>query len=107
MTDRRTNHMLDVHSLCPERTGPRPFEDLLIEELERIQAMLLAKNRQYGNSALEPVRCFSRVDPIEQLKVRIDDKISRMMRGGGLDTEDTVKDLIGYLILLRIAQRIA
>jgi len=36
--------------------------------------------------------------------VRLDDKISRLLRGTD-DQEDTVMDLIGYLILLRIAER--
>lgn len=39
--------------------------------------MLLAKNAAYGNSALEPVRIFSKADPTEQIRVRIDDKLSR------------------------------
>lgn len=66
--------------------------------------MLLAKNRQYGDSALNPVRIFSRSDTVEQIKVRIDDKLSRIARGNGEGNEDAVLDLIGYLIMLRIAQ---
>ena len=42
--------------------------------------LLLAKNDAYGNSALDPVRIFSRADPIEQLNVRLDDKLSRLAR---------------------------
>jgi hypothetical protein len=38
--------------------------------------MLLSKNASYGNSALEPVRIFSKADPVEQLKVRLDDKVA-------------------------------
>jgi hypothetical protein len=47
----------------------------------RLCAMLLEKNAKYGNSALEPIRCFSRADPVEQIRVRLDDKLSRLMRG--------------------------
>jgi len=36
--------------------------------------------------------------------VRIDDKLSRLARGRG-DTEDTELDLLGYLVLRRIARR--
>ena len=65
--------------------------------------MLLAKNAAYGNSALDPVRVFSRSDAAEQIRVRIDDKLSRLARGSNAG-EDVVLDLIGYLILLRIAE---
>lgn len=68
--------------------------------------ILVAKNRAYGNSALNPIRCFSRADPIEQLRVRLDDKLSRVMRGVDQgDSEDVILDLLGYLVLLRVAKR--
>jgi hypothetical protein len=68
--------------------------------------MLIGKNRQYGNSATDPIRIFSRADTVEQIKVRIDDKLSRLARGhAGLETEDITMDLIGYLVLLTIAER--
>jgi hypothetical protein len=47
---------------------------------------------------------FSRADAQEQLLVRIDDKLSRIARGHEFENDDTVLDLIGYLILLRVAQ---
>lgn len=75
-------------------------------ECDDIKAMLLAKNRAYGSSAFDPVRIFSKASPVEQLLVRIDDKLSRL-RTTGLDGagEDTLGDLIGYLLLLRIAKQ--
>lgn len=76
----------------------------LREERDEIRAMLLAKNAAYGDSALAPVRVFSRADPTDALLVRIDDKLSRIARGSAAG-EDVVLDLIGYLVLLRIAQR--
>lgn len=65
--------------------------------------MLLAKNAAYGDSALSPLRVFSSADTAEQLRVRIDDKLSRLARGSEFAGDDTVLDLIGYLILLRVA----
>lgn len=76
----------------------------IVAECDAIKAMLLEKNTAYGNSALEPVRIFSKADSVEQIKVRIDDKISRLARGSEIG-DDTVMDLIGYLVLLRIAKR--
>jgi len=75
-------------------------------ECERIRDLLIEKNEAYGDSAANPVRLFSQCDAIEALNVRIDDKLSRLARGKGDDTEDTELDLIGYLILRRIVRRI-
>lgn len=80
------------------------FESQLDQVLEDLREMLLAKNRAYGNSALRPVRVFSKAGPVEQIKVRIDDKISRLLRGDAAG-EDTVTDLLGYLVILKIAER--
>jgi len=69
-----------------------------------IKELLIHKNRKYGNSALKPCRVFSKSSPVEQLLVRIDDKLNRIMQGAGLlaEDEDVVNDLIGYLVLLKI-----
>jgi len=71
---------------------------------DEIKEMLLEKNRKYGNSALEPLRLFSKSGAIEQLNVRIDDKLSRIRSGQIDEDEDVEKDLIGYLILKRVAR---
>jgi hypothetical protein len=79
------------------------FEADLDRALGEVRAMLVAKNRAYGDSALNPVRVFSRADAAEQIRVRLDDKISRLVRGQAAG-EDVVQDLLGYLVLLRIAE---
>jgi len=81
-----------------------PDAVLIAEECDALKAMLIAKNRAYGSSALSPIRIFSKVDRVEQIRVRIDDKLSRLVRGSA-SGEDVVLDLLGYLILLRIATR--
>ena len=70
-------------------------------ECMTICTMLLEKNAAYGNSAADPVRIFSKADPLEQLRVRMDDKLSRIVRGQAAG-EDPKLDLIGYLILERV-----
>jgi hypothetical protein len=72
---------------------------------DNIKSLLLEKNKNYGDSALNPVRTFSKASALEQLFVRIDDKLSRIARGKGLlgSDEDTIDDLIGYLVLTKIA----
>lgn len=79
--------------------------DEIRAECDEIASMLCRKNAAYGNSVFDPVRIFSKADPIEQINVRIDDKLSRLARGS-LDEEDVELDLIGYLVLKRIALRL-
>jgi len=84
---------------------------LIAEECDGIKNLLLEKNKSYGNSAVDPKRIFSRVSPVEQIRVRIDDKLSRLSNVNATDAEyskaeDTEQDLIGYLILLRVAKRV-
>jgi hypothetical protein len=70
-----------------------------------IRDLLISKNKAYGDSALEPDNIFSKLDNAQAICARIDDKLSRI-KNVGLDdkTEDTLDDLIGYLILLKIAR---
>lgn len=96
-----------VWLVFPEMLSPvRDSATKITETLDGIRDLLLEKNRAYGDSALDPVRVFSRANTVEQIKVRIDDKISRLARGADTDKvpEDTVRDLIGYLIILLIAE---
>ena len=64
-------------------------------------SLLLHKNRRYGDSALSPVEIFAKgLTPQQRMGVRMDDKISRLQRGEkGLDNEDAIVDLAGYLQL--------
>ncbi len=78
-------------------------EEQIADVCNKIKALLLQKNKAYGDSALSPVRVFSKNDPIDGLLVRIDDKLSRIKNVGITSaTEDTLMDLIGYLVLLKV-----
>lgn len=81
-----------------------PFERSVNRITDGIAKLLIEKNKAYGDSALNPVRVFSNASRIEQLNVRIDDKISRIQRGSEYGDEDTIRDLIGYLVLRIIAE---
>ena len=74
----------------------------IFDQCMQIAELLLEKNIAYGNSAIEPVRIFSKASATEQILVRIDDKLNRLMRGSEYQDEDTITDLIGYLILLKV-----
>lgn len=69
-----------------------------------ITELLISKNISYGDSALHPTRVFSKSDAIEQLLVRIDDKLSRIKNNESWPGDNDIDDLLGYLILLKIAK---
>lgn len=78
--------------------------DKIERKCDELKSLLLSKNDAYGNAALEPIGIFSQLESGESIKVRIDDKLSRIQnRGINDNTEDTVMDLAGYLILLMIS----
>ena len=86
-------------------------QQAIIDECDFVKEHLLAKNRAYGNSFADPVQIFAKSSPMEQLNVRIDDKIKRLLNKDVAAKrrvkEDTVLDLVGYLILKRVLKKIS
>lgn len=72
--------------------------------MDAMQTVLLEKNKRYGDSALKPIRVFSKLDASEGILIRLDDKLSRIRNSGQWRTND-VCDMIGYLVLLSISKR--
>lgn len=86
------------------KLSEKDFEAKVKNVCNSIADLLIEKNKSYGNSALDPIHCFYKGNSTEAIKVRIDDKLSRLMRGKEYGQDDTVKDLIGYLVLLKISE---
>jgi hypothetical protein len=85
---------------------PKPIvstRELIVRHCDELKTLLLEKNAKYHDSAVNPVRIFSKASAEEQLLVRIDDKINRITQGEPGD-EDVLLDLAGYLLLLRIVR---
>jgi hypothetical protein len=82
-----------------------PSGNKIMDECLDIAEMLVKKNISYGNSALEPIRIFSKADSKEQIRVRIDDKLNRIQNDQAFPGDNDIDDLIGYLILLKIANQ--
>lgn len=86
------------------------MQDLIKQECDFLAQHLIKKNQAYGNSFADPVRIFSKSSPMEQLNVRIDDKIKRLLNQNKAAKrrvkEDTVLDLAGYLILKRVLRKV-
>jgi|TARA_Y100000310_G_scaffold322756_1_gene382188 hypothetical protein len=98
-----TNRNIDV-TVSEGQTYVLPFDKHLDELVNDITKLLKEKNRSYGNSALDPAGIFSKLGATESLCARIDDKLMRIKNKGINDkTEDTVNDLIGYLLLLKMS----
>ena len=78
-------------------------EELIIFECEALKNMLLDKNAAYGDAVHQTGPLFD-IDPVTGIQARINDKLRRIQNKGINDlTEDSISDLIGYLVHLRIA----
>lgn len=90
-------------SRLAERASQAPNGLKIVDECVALAEMLVEKNIAYGDSALSPLRIFAKdIDVKAQILVRLDDKLSRLARGTAAG-EDVILDLLGYLILYRIA----
>jgi len=79
---------------------------LLIQETcDQIKELLIEKNRKYGDSAVNPIRILSKSSNTEQILVRIDDKLNRIKNAQSDEDEDVITDLIGYLVLYKVAKK--
>lgn len=89
-----------------QSAGLSPTQEALVEECRAMAEMLLGKNLAYGDSAFTPLGVFAKADADLLIRARIDDKLSRIMRGTeGAFSEDTLSDLIGYLVILRVHRK--
>ena len=75
--------------------------------MNEVKELLLIKNEQYGDSALTPLGIFAQGSASDLIRVRMDDKISRLALGNDSieSDEDIIIDLCGYCVLLLIAMR--
>tara|TARA_A100001515_G_C4569922_1_gene209412 strand:+ start:1004 stop:1369 length:366 start_codon:yes stop_codon:yes gene_type:complete len=79
--------------------------DSIKRKCEEIKNLLLQKNAKYGDAAINPLNIFSQANASSSIKIRIDEKLKRIQNSGLVDdTEDTLKDIVGYMILLMIAK---
>lgn len=80
--------------------------DSFIKRNNEMIDFLIEKNRKYGNAALNPIRFTSSASKIEQIFVRIDDKLNRLVNRQNDEDEDILLDLSGYFILLLVCYSI-
>lgn len=78
-------------------------QDQISAVFDGMRDLVLEKNKRYGDSALHPVNCFSKVSADESIRIRLDDKLKRIMNATELRKND-VADIIGYLSLLCVSR---
>lgn len=75
----------------------------IAEEFNTLRDFVIQKNVDYNDSLQNPIAVFQ-TNKIDGILGRIDDKLNRIKAVGINDkTEDTISDLIGYLVHLKIA----
>lgn len=102
----RTTEVMKKHNEAIQPSMVQ-HQKLIAELFDEMKSLVLQKNNQYGDSVLDPKRYFSSAPTDEQIKVRIDDKLNRLVLGNdSLESDDDIiKDLIGYLTLLLVYRR--
>jgi len=66
---------------------------------DAMKAMLMSKNRNYGDVASNPINVYNRQDALQSILARLDDKLARIKCSDTLRIND-VADVAGYNILL-------
>ena len=80
-------------------------EETIAKVMDELKEMFIDKNIAYGDSLQNGLNVFSK-DPVSGILGRLDDKLNRIKAVGiNEDTEDTIADLIGYLVHLKIKMK--
>ena len=104
--DTNRNGMEDAKIVTPKSNETLEFQTKLDTLLLNVGNLLKSKNEAYGNTSFFPPNIFSKLDSSEAICARIDDKIMRIKNRGLVSaTEDTLTDLIGYLLLLKMSRK--
>ena len=73
--------------------------------MDELKEMFIEKNIAYGDSLQNGLNVFIK-DPVAGILGRLDDKLNRIKAVGITeDTEDSIADLIGYLVHLKIKMK--
>lgn len=101
----KLNTYKSIDSAWDKYAPTNSVEREIVTLCNQLGEMLIDKNRAYGNSFETPMNIFSKATAEDQILARIDDKLSRIMRGTEYPGDDTIMDTIGYLILLLVLKK--
>ena len=81
-------------------------QEKICEITDAMKDLLLYKNEKYGDSAIYPKRIFFKGESADSIKIRLDDKLSRVISSEETRVND-VCDIIGYCTLLLISMGVS
>jgi hypothetical protein len=88
-----------------EVSAPTATQEKIAQVFDGMRELVLEKNRRYGDSALSPLGCFSKLSAEEAIRIRLDDKLKRISNSpAGEIRKNDVSDIIGYLALLCVSR---
>lgn len=91
----KSNKLIKINDLTE-------FNNLVNDQLNTLVDHVIEKNRKYGNSALNPIRIMSSLSTVEQLYIRLDDKLNRVINRQDDEDEDIPFDIARYFILIYV-----
>ena len=112
MEDKKEKDANDYSAEYQLKTPAERSRDKISSVVENLREMLLAKNKNYGNSAFQAPALLPDLPAEKAIFVRMSDKVARLaqLTSGekdrvGESIEDTLYDLAGYCVLAIIAMR--
>ncbi len=69
------------------------------EVCKNLEKFLIEKNKRYGDSALNPLNIFSKLEAEDGICVRLDDKLKRVQNNSDNMRKNDLIDIVGYLLL--------
>lgn len=76
--------------------------ELLKQEFDKLRDFVIKKNNDYNNSLQNPISVFQ-PSKIDGILGRLDDKLNRIKHAGiNKHTEDSLDDIVGYILHLKI-----
>ncbi len=82
----------------PRRPTVEEMGERIAKKCEEISQMLRGKNASYASSVFLPSNILSPLSAIDAIRVRIDDKLTRMKNGHAYKCENDILDVVGYFI---------
>ena len=91
-----------------KKLNQRQVDALIRKHFKEYAEFIIKKNHAYGNSVFENLNVFGTGTSLSIIKIRMDDKLKKMIKGSNLseggEKEDAGKDFCGYWHLMKIVE---
>jgi len=99
--DNEESTLYDICNVFIKKDALNNTQDKIEILFKNFSEFLKEKNKRYGDSAINPLKIFSKIEPNNPICSRLDEKLQRIMNGEILSKND-VADTFGYLGLLMV-----